>query len=75
VRRRWSCVQQLPMGGVCPITSENGQISPSTIVRAARTAGKRRHLASVLRQRGKMPILTPVSGVIWRIPVKSLFRD
>jgi hypothetical protein len=28
VRRRWSCVQQLPTGGVRPNASENGQISP-----------------------------------------------
>ena len=65
VRRRWSCVQQLPMGGVRPNASENGQISRSTTVRAARAAGKRRHLASVLRQGRKTPILTPSSGVIW----------
>ena len=25
---RWSCVQQLPMGGVRPNAKENGQISP-----------------------------------------------
>ena len=28
VRRRWSCVQERLMGGVCPNASENGQISP-----------------------------------------------
>jgi Transposase DDE domain group 1 len=37
-----------------------GRLSPSTTVRASRCAGKRRHLASVLRQRRKTPILTPV---------------
>src|SRR5450756_745449 len=28
VRRRWTCVQERLMGGVCPNASENGQISP-----------------------------------------------
>src|ERR1019366_8485304 len=28
VRRRWSCVQERLMGGVCPNASESGQISP-----------------------------------------------
>ena len=47
-------------GGVCPNASKKGQIGPSTTVRASRGAGNRRHLASVLRQRRKMRILTPV---------------
>lgn len=59
--------------GVCPNVRENGQISPSTTVRAARTAGKRRHLASVLRQ-GRNANTHPSSGVIWRIPSKSNFE-
>jgi hypothetical protein len=33
-----------------PDASENSQISPSTIVRAARAAGSHSHLASVLLQ-------------------------
>src|ERR1019366_5365737 len=47
-------------GGVRPNPRENGQISPSTTVRASRGAGNRRHLASVLRQGRKTRILTPV---------------
>src|SRR5665647_1819324 len=39
---------------------KNGQISPSTTVWASGGAGNRRHLASVLRQRHKTRILTPV---------------
>ena len=50
VRRRSSRIQKHPTGGVRPNASENSQISPSTIARAARAAGSHPHLASVLQQ-------------------------
>src|SRR5262249_10849189 len=43
-----------------PDASENSQIRPSTIVRAARAAGSHPHLASVLLQGRKSRIFTPV---------------
>src|SRR5665647_2979093 len=46
-------------------------ISPSTTVRASRGAGNRRHLASVLRQRRKTRILTPV----WESSGESRLRS
>src|SRR5262249_46897461 len=48
VRRRSSRIQKHPTGGVRPNASENSQISPSTIARAARAAGSHPHFASVL---------------------------
>ena len=48
VRRRSSRIQKHPTGGVRPNASENSQIKPSTVVRAARTAGSHPHLASWL---------------------------
>jgi hypothetical protein len=45
-----SRVQAQSTGGKRPDPSENSQISPSTIVRAARAAGSHPHLASVLLQ-------------------------
>ena len=48
------------MGGVRPNASEISQISPSTTVRAARAAGKRRNLASVLREGRNRRTLAPV---------------
>src|ERR1017187_10606054 len=59
------------MGGVRPNARENGQISPSTTVRASRGAGNRRHLASVLRQGRKTRILTPV----WESSGESRLKD
>src|SRR6267143_668139 len=54
-------VQAQSTGGMCPDASENSQISPSTIVRAARAAGSHPHLASVLLQgRKSARIFTPV---------------
>jgi hypothetical protein len=44
--------------------SENSQISPSTIVRAARAAGSHPHLASVLLQGRKSANIYARSGVI-----------
>src|ERR1035437_8060330 len=70
VRARWSCVHEQPTGGVRPNARENGQIRPSTIVRASRGAGNRRHLASVLRQGRKPRILTPV----WESSGESRFK-
>src|ERR1019366_3856642 len=58
-------------GGVRPNPRENGQISPSTTVRASRGADNRRHLASVLRQGRKTRILTPV----WESSGESRLKD
>src|SRR6478735_5153474 len=52
-----------------PDASENSQISPSTIVRAARAAGSHPHLASVLLQGRKSANIHANLGVIWEIPV------
>src|SRR5215813_3833185 len=52
-----------------PDASENSQISPSTIVRAARAAGSHPHLASVLQQGRKSANICVSLGVIRRIPV------
>src|SRR5262245_7276484 len=49
--------------------SENSQISPSTIVRAARTAGSHPRLASVLQQVCKSANIRSSLGVIRGIPV------
>ena len=62
------------MGGMCPNASENGQISPSTIVRAARGDGSRPNRASVLLEGRKNINTHPSSGAIWRIPVKGKYR-
>src|SRR5450759_919629 len=75
VRRRWSCIQQLPMGGVRPNASENGQISPSTTVRAVRGDGSCPQLASILPEGRKTANICPNSGVIRGIPDKSLTWD
>jgi hypothetical protein len=68
VRRRWSCVQERLMGGVCPNASENGQISLSTTVWAARGDGSCPNCASALQEGGKTASIHGSSGVIWRIP-------
>jgi hypothetical protein len=52
-----------------PDASENSQISPSTIVRAARAAGSHPHLASVLLQGRKSANIYASSGVIRGIAV------
>src|SRR6266576_3621316 len=54
-----------------PDASENSQISPSTIVRAARAAGSHPQLASVLLQGRKSANIHASSGVIRGMPVKS----
>lgn len=53
-----------------PDARENSQISPSTIVRAARAAGSHPHLASVLLQGRKSANIHASSGVIRGIPAK-----
>ena len=68
VRRRSSRIQKHPTGGVRPNASENSQINPSTIVRAARAAGSHPHLAPVLPQGRKSANISARSGVIWGIP-------
>src|SRR5271169_85716 len=50
--------------GMRPDASENSQISPSTIVRAARAAGSHPHLASVLLQGRRSANIHASSGVI-----------
>src|SRR5713101_2079138 len=61
-------VQAQSTGGMRPDASENSQISPSTIVRAARAAGSHPHLASVLLQGRKSANIHANLGVIWEIP-------
>src|SRR5260370_40649599 len=53
-----------------PDASEYSQISPSTIVRAARAAGSHPHLASVLLQGRKSANIYASSGVIRGIPAQ-----
>src|SRR5258707_15795534 len=56
-------------GGMRPDASENSQITPSTIVRASRAAGRHPHLASVLLQGRKSANIHASTGVIRGIPV------
>jgi hypothetical protein len=75
VRRRWSCVQERQMGGVCPNASENGQISPPTTVRAARGDGSCPNCASALQGVRETANIQARSGVIWRIPDYIVMRS
>jgi hypothetical protein len=59
-----SCIQDQPTEGVRPNARENGQIRPSTIVRAARAAGSQPHLASGFQGRCKIATLHAGFGVI-----------
>jgi SAM-dependent methyltransferase len=63
------------MGGVRPNARENGQISPSTTVWAARGDGSCPNCAFVLQEGGKTASIHGSSGVIWRIPVKMRSTD
>src|SRR5258708_9570491 len=54
-----------------PNAGENGQISPSTTVRAARGAGSRPHLATAFQGSLKSATIHASSGVIWGIPGQS----
>ena len=56
-------------GGVRPNASENGQIGPSTTVRAARGDGSCPNCASALQGARETASIHGSSGVIWRIPV------
>jgi hypothetical protein len=58
-------------GGVHPNASENSQINPSTIVRAAQGDGSRPNLASVLQEGDKSANIHVRSGAIWAIPVQA----
>jgi hypothetical protein len=61
--------QEHPTGGVRLNASENSQINPSTIVRAAQGDGSRPNLASVLREGGESANIHVRSGAIcWGIP-------
>src|ERR1019366_5373697 len=75
VRRRWSCVQERLMGGVCPNASENGQISPPTTVRAARGDGSCPNLTSILQEAGKPRIFKPVWESSGESRLKLIWRD
>jgi Transposase DDE domain group 1 len=68
VRRSMSCIQEQPTERVRPNARENGQINPSTSVRAARAAGSHPHLASVLLRGRKSANIHASSGVIRGIP-------
>src|ERR1035441_10601177 len=59
------------MGGVRPNASENGQISPSTTVRAARGDGSCPNLASILPEGRKNANIHASSGIIRGIPVNA----
>src|SRR5215472_8036528 len=63
-RARLSRVQAQSTGGMRPDASENSQINPSTIVRAARAAGSQPHLASGFQGRCKIATLHADFGVI-----------
>src|SRR6266568_3110850 len=69
--KRLTVTQAQSTGGMRPDASENSQISPSTIVRAARAAGSPSNLASVLLQGRKSANIYASSGVIRGIPAKS----
>src|SRR5215467_13706082 len=64
VRRSMSCIQEQPTEGVRPNASENSQINPSTIVRAARAAGSQPYLPSGFQGRCKIATLHAGFGVI-----------
>jgi hypothetical protein len=63
------------MGGVCPNASENGQISPSTTVRAARGDGSCPNCASALQGARETANIQAGSGVIWRIPAEKVWHS
>jgi hypothetical protein len=54
-----------------PDASENSQINPSTMVRAARAAGSQPHLASGFQGRCKIATLHAGFGVIRGMSVKN----
>src|SRR6516225_7981702 len=59
-----SCIQEQPTEGVRPNARENGQINPSTIVRAARAARSQPYLPSGFQGRCKIATLHAGFGVI-----------
>src|ERR1039458_5680418 len=62
VRRRWSCVQERLMGGVCPNASENGQISPRPPSGLPEVTVAVRIALLPCREPGKPRISKPVPG-------------
>jgi Transposase, Mutator family len=70
IERYRSRVQEQSTGGTRPDASENSQISPSTIVRAARAAGSHPHLASVLQQGRKSANI----ALVWESSGESRLR-
>src|SRR5262249_49344132 len=67
---RLSRVQAQSTGGMRPDASENSQINPSTIVRAARAAGSQPYLPSGFQGRCKIATLHAGFGVIRGMSVK-----
>ncbi len=55
-----------------PNASENGQISPSTTVRAARGGGSCPNCAFALQGARKIENIQASSGVIWGIPAEMI---
>ena len=74
MRRRWSCVQGQPPGGVRSNAKENGQISRSTTVGAAQGDGSRPRRPPVLPERRKSAKIHAASRVIRGIPVNPVIR-
>ena len=71
VRRSMAMWSRQPTGGERPNAKENGPISPSAAVRAARGSGSRPRRQPGLSERGKSAKIRATSGVIRGIPVKS----
>src|SRR6516162_8038810 len=69
-----SCIQEQPTEGVRPNARENGQINPSTIVRAARAAGSQPYLPSGFQGRCKIATLHAGFGVIRGMSAKLSCR-
>ena len=70
MRRRSSRIQERPIREARPNASENRQINPSTIVRAAQGDGSRPKLASVLQDGEKSANIQTGSAVIcWGMSV------
>jgi hypothetical protein len=68
VRRSMVMWSRQPTGGERPNATENGPISPSAAVRAARGSGRRPRRQPGLPERGKCAKIRATSGVIRGIP-------
>src|SRR5215813_13633483 len=74
-RARLSRVQAQSTGGMRPDASENSQINPSTIVRAARAAGSQPYLPSGFQGRCKIATLHAGFGVIRGMSVQRSIEN